>query len=54
MCLLAVQYRLVPESPILVAANREEYYDSRVCPLPSKAENRECYAESNRRLAVLG
>lgn len=27
MCLLAVQYRLVPESPILVAANREEYYD---------------------------
>ncbi|MEM9827342.1 MAG: NRDE family protein [Planctomycetota bacterium] len=25
MCLLAVQYRLVPESPILVAANREEY-----------------------------
>lgn len=27
MCLLAVQYRLVPESPILVAANREEYLD---------------------------
>lgn len=27
MCLLAVQYRLVPESPILVAANREEYFD---------------------------
>ncbi len=27
MCLLAVQYRLVPESPILIAANREEYYD---------------------------
>jgi hypothetical protein len=27
MCLLAVQYQLVPESPILVAANREEYYD---------------------------
>jgi Transport and Golgi organisation 2 len=27
MCLLAVLYRLVPESPILVAANREEYYD---------------------------
>ena len=27
MCLLAVQYRLVPESPILVAANREEYVD---------------------------
>jgi hypothetical protein len=27
MCLLAVQYRLVPESPILVAANREEYRD---------------------------
>jgi len=27
MCLLAVQYRLVPESPILVAANREEYTD---------------------------
>ena len=27
MCLLAVQYRLVPESPILVAANREEYID---------------------------
>jgi Transport and Golgi organisation 2 len=27
MSLLAVLYRLVPESPILVAANREEYYD---------------------------
>ena len=27
MCLLAIQYRLVPESPLLVAANREEYYD---------------------------
>ena len=27
MCLLAVQYRLVPESPILVAANREEYFE---------------------------
>lgn len=27
MCLLAVLYRLVPESPILVAANREEYFD---------------------------
>ena len=27
MCLLAIQYRLVPESPILVAANREELYD---------------------------
>ncbi len=29
MSLLAIQYRLVPESPILVAANREEYYDRR-------------------------
>lgn len=27
MCLLAIQYQLVPGSPILVAANREEYYD---------------------------
>ncbi len=27
MCLLAIQYRLVPEAPVLVAANREEYYD---------------------------
>lgn len=27
MCLLAIQYRLVPESPILVAANREEFYE---------------------------
>ena len=27
MCILAIQYRLVPESPILVAANREEFYD---------------------------
>jgi uncharacterized protein with NRDE domain len=27
MCLLAIQYRLVPEAPILVAANREEYYN---------------------------
>ena len=27
MCLLAIQYRLVSDSPILVAANREEYYE---------------------------
>jgi len=27
MCLLAIQYRLVADSPILVAANREEFYD---------------------------
>jgi hypothetical protein len=27
MCILAIQYKLVPDSPILVAANREEYYD---------------------------
>ncbi len=34
MSLLAILYQLVPESPILVAANREENYD-RVCPTPS-------------------
>ena len=34
MCLLAIQYRLVPEAPILVAANREESY-SRPSLLPS-------------------
>lgn len=33
MSLLAILYQLVPEAPILVAANREEKYD-RVCPLP--------------------
>ena len=27
MCLLAIQYQLVPEAPVLVAANREERYD---------------------------
>jgi uncharacterized protein with NRDE domain len=27
MCLLAIQYKSVPEAPILVAANREEVYD---------------------------
>jgi uncharacterized protein with NRDE domain len=27
MCLLAIQYKSVPEAPILVAANREEAYD---------------------------
>ena len=27
MCLLAIQYRLVSEAPILVASNREEFYD---------------------------
>ena len=32
MCLLALQYRLVPESPILVAANREEYYNRSSLP----------------------
>jgi len=34
MCLLAIQYRSVPEAPILVAANREEAYD-RPSLLPS-------------------
>ncbi|MBM4001282.1 MAG: NRDE family protein [Planctomycetes bacterium] len=34
MCLLAIQYRLVSESPILVAANREESYE-RVSSSPS-------------------
>lgn len=34
MCLLAIQYRSVPEAPILVAANREEAYD-RAALLPS-------------------
>lgn len=34
MCLLAIQYKLVPESPILVAANREEAYD-RAASLPA-------------------
>lgn len=32
MCLLAVQYRLVPESPILIASNREEYFDRPTLP----------------------
>lgn len=32
MCLLAIQYQLVPESPILVAANREEYYERESLP----------------------
>jgi len=27
MCLLAIHYQLVPEAPVLIAANREEYYD---------------------------
>jgi uncharacterized protein with NRDE domain len=27
MCLLAIQYQLVPDAPVLVAANREERYD---------------------------
>ncbi len=27
MCILAIQYRLVPEAPILVAMNREERFD---------------------------
>jgi len=32
MCLLAIQYRIVPDSPILVAANREEFYDRESLP----------------------
>jgi hypothetical protein len=32
MCILAIQYQLVPESPILVAANREEAYDRASSP----------------------
>ena len=32
MCLLAIQYRLVPEAPILVAANREEFFDRKSQP----------------------
>lgn len=27
MCLFAVQYQLVPEAPVLVAANREEFFE---------------------------
>ncbi|MDA7951294.1 MAG: NRDE family protein [Pirellulaceae bacterium] len=27
MCLLAIQYHVIPEVPILLAANREEFYD---------------------------
>lgn len=27
MCLLAIQYQLVPDAPVLVSANREERYD---------------------------
>jgi len=27
MCILAIQYQLVTDSPILIAANREEFYD---------------------------
>jgi len=27
MCLLAIQYQLVPGAPVLVAANREEFYE---------------------------
>ncbi len=27
MCILAIQYQLVNDSPILIAANREEFYD---------------------------
>ena len=27
MCILAIQYKSVPEAPILVAANRDEFYD---------------------------
>ncbi len=34
MCLLAIQYRSVPDAPILVAANREEAYD-RSCLIPA-------------------
>ncbi len=32
MCLLAILYKLVPEAPILVAANREEQYDRASLP----------------------
>jgi hypothetical protein len=32
MCLLAIQYQLVPDSPVLVAANREERYDRSSSP----------------------
>jgi len=34
MSLLAILYHLVPDSPILVAGNREENLD-RICPVPS-------------------
>lgn len=32
MCLLAIQYQLVPEAPVLIAANREERYDRPTLP----------------------
>ena len=34
MCILAIQYKSVPDAPILVAANRDEFYD-RPSTLPS-------------------
>lgn len=34
MCLLAIHYKAVPEAPILVAANRDEFYD-RSSTIPS-------------------
>jgi uncharacterized protein with NRDE domain len=32
MCLLAIHYRVLTEAPILLAANREEYYDRPTLP----------------------
>lgn len=40
MCLIAIQYRVVPETPILVATNREEFYDVEVIRRASNLENR--------------
>ena len=34
MCLLAIQYQLVPTTPILIAMNRDELYD-RPTAMPS-------------------
>ena len=54
MCLLAVQYRLVPESPILVAANREEYVDRPSLPLRFNPANHVCFAALIKKRVDLG
>ncbi len=49
MCLLALYYRLLPSAPLLVAANREEFYDRPFLPPQVQGEGVRFLAGTDQR-----